>query len=230
MNTPDMEVQPPVAAAPAASPTVVIQPPDIASALPFHEIFDPTRPLEVDVGCGKGRFLLARATAHRDVQFLGIDRQLDRIRKIDRKVIRAGLDNVRLLRLEALYSLNFLLPAHSIRTVYVFFPDPWPKRRHHRHRIFSPAFLDVLWSRLVSGGRIEAATDNLEYFQEIRKILSADARFHEVPAMERNEAEQTDFERIFRGQGLPIGACAFETRPAQNPASGIRLQTANEGA
>ena len=194
---------------PAANPTVIIRPPVIDTPLPVDELFDPARPLEVDCGCGKGRFLLARAAAHPDVQFLGIDRMLVRIRKLDRKVQRAGLHNVKLLRLEAFYSLQHLLPDHQIRTIYIFFPDPWPKRRHHRRRLFSPEFLDVLWARLETGGTVQVATDHLDYFAEIRKCLVADARFREVPHLVRGEAEQTDFERIFRGQGLPIGECAF---------------------
>ena len=196
-------------------PTVIIQPAGIDTPLPIDTLFDPTRPLELDCGCGKGRFLLARAAAHPDVQFLGIDRMLVRTGKLDRKIQRAGLTNVRLLRMEAFYSLQQLLPPHRLRTVYIFFPDPWPKRRHHRRRLFSPVFLDVLWSRLETGGTVQVATDHLDYFAEIRKSLAADARFREVPHLVRNAAEQTDFELIFRGQELPVGECAFEALAAR---------------
>jgi len=195
-------------------PTVIIRPASVDTALPVDTLFDPECPLEVDCGCGKGRFLLARAAAHPGVQFLGIDRMLVRIRKLDRSILRAGLGNVKLLRMEAFYSLQHLLPAHRIRTVFIFFPDPWPKRRHHRRRLFSPEFLDVLWSRLATGGTVQVATDHLDYFAEIRKRLAADARFREVPHLVRSDAEQTDFERIFRGQGLPVGECAFEALAA----------------
>ena len=195
------------------APTAILRPPNIDEPLAFDSLFDPTRPLDVDVGCGKGRFLLARATAHPDVQFLGIDRMPVRIRKVDRKIQRAGLKNVKLLRLEAFYSLQFLLPAHRVRTVYIFFPDPWPKRRHHRRRLFGEAFLDVLWSRLEPGGTVQVATDHPDYFAEILRCLRADARFRQVPHLVRGESEQTDFERIFRSQGLTIGECAFEAMP-----------------
>ena len=222
--------QPVGAGVPAAgdASSVVIRPPGIDTHLPLATLFDPARPLEADVGCGKGRFLLARARAHREVSFLGIDRMLSRIRKLDGKVRRAGLDNVRLLRIEAFYSLQFLLPDHCLRTVYLFFPDPWPKRRHHRRRLFGPEFLDVLWSRLETGGTIQVATDHLDYFAVIRKQLSGDPRFREVPHLVRSADEQTDFELIFRGQGLPIGECAFEALPAESlracPSLRITLQ------
>ena len=112
--------------------------------------------------------------------------------------------------------------------VFVAFTDPWPKRRHHRRRLFGPEFLDVLWSRLETGGTIQVATDHLDYFAVIRKQLSGDPRFREVPHLMRSADEQTDFELIFRGQGLPIGECAFEALPAESlracPSLRITLQ------
>jgi tRNA (guanine-N7-)-methyltransferase len=182
--------------------------------LPADSLFDPSRPLEIEIGCGKGRFLTARASKNPDTQYLGIERMLARVRKLEAKARRLKLDNVRVLRLEAFYTFYYLLPPHRARAVYVFFPDPWPKRHHHNRRLFSPLFLDALWARLEVGGTVQAATDHLDYFEEIRKRLRADPRFEEIPAMERGEDEQTEFERIFRGQGLPVGQCAFRSLPA----------------
>jgi tRNA (guanine-N7-)-methyltransferase len=199
---------------------VLIEPPGIDQPLPVDALFDPARPLEVDCGCGKGRFLMARAAAHPEVQFLGIDRMLGRTCKLDRKIVRAGLTNVRLLRMEAFYSLQRLLPPHRVRTIYIFFPDPWPKRRHHRRRLFGTEFREVVWSRLIPGGTVEVATDHLDYFAEIRKGLRADARFREVPPMVRGPQEQTDFELYYRTHGFPVGACAFQTVAAPAGSSG----------
>ncbi len=182
--------------------------------LPLDTLFDPARPLEIEIGCGKGRFLSAFAAKHPDTQYLGIERMLARVRKLDKKACRLKLDNLRILRLEAFYTFYYLLPPHRLRTVYVFFPDPWPKRRHQDRRLFSPLFLDLLWARLELGGVIQVATDHPDYFAEIHARLKADPRFREIPAMERAEDEQTEFEHIFRGQGLAIGQCAFETLPA----------------
>ena len=117
--------------------------------------FDPSRPLEVEVGCGKGRFLVSRAAANPDCDFLGIERMLERVRLFDGKCRRGGIANAKVLRLEALYTFHYLLPAHGIRRVYVFFPDPWPKRKHHSHRLFGPLFLNALWKRLEVGGRVD---------------------------------------------------------------------------
>ncbi|MEI7898606.1 MAG: tRNA (guanosine(46)-N7)-methyltransferase TrmB [bacterium] len=183
--------------------------------LPLDTLFDPARPLEIEIGCGKGRFLSARAGKHPETQYLGIERLKDRVRKLDKKAARLHLDNLRILRLEAFYTFYYLLPPHRARTVYVFFPDPWPKRRHETRRLFSPLFRDLLWARLEIGGVIQVATDHPDYFAEIRAGFMADPRFREIPAMERALEEQTEFEHIFRSQGLAIGQCAYQTLPAE---------------
>ena len=193
--------------------TCIIQQAHLTDLPAFHEAFDPARPVEVDIGCGKGRFLLARATANPGIQFLGIERLLPRVRKIDRKVQRAGLDNVRIIRLEAAYTLQYFIPEHSVQRFYVLFPDPWPKRRHHKRRLFDEAFRTLLWTRLVPGGEVQVATDHLDYFAEMQNQLDADPRFESVPAMERAPEEQTDFELIFRGKGFPIGAAGYRALP-----------------
>ena len=195
--------------------THVIPVTDPTAPLPLDALFDPGRPLEIEIGCGKGRFLSARASKFPETQYLGIERMLSRVRRLDKKACRLRLDNLRVLRLEAFYTFYYLLPPHRVRTVYVFFPDPWPKRRHHSRRLFSPLFLDALWTRLEIGGTVQVATDHLDYFAEIRARISADPRFKEVRAMERAADEQTEFEQIFRSQGLPIGQCAFQTLPAE---------------
>ena len=201
------------------SATCLVQQTHLTDLPPFHEVFDRARPVEVDIGCGKGRFLLARAASHPDVQYLGIERLLLRVRKIDKKARRAGLANLRLVRLEAAYTLRYFIPEHAIRRFYLLFPDPWPKRRHFKRRLFDEAFRTLLWSRLAPGGEIQVATDHLDYFEEMRRQLAADPRFEPAPAMERAPEEQTDFELIFRGKGLPIGACGFRARPAADLAS-----------
>jgi tRNA (guanine-N7-)-methyltransferase len=195
-------------------PPIVIPVASLTAPLPFDTFFDPARPLEIEIGCGKGRFLTARARKNPDAQYLGIERMLSRVRKLEGKAARLKSGNVRVLRLEAFYTFYYLLPPHRARAVYVFFPDPWPKRHHHNRRLFSPLFLDALWARLEIGGAVQVATDHLDYFEDIRKTLRADPRFKEIPPMERGEDEQTEFEHIFRRQGLPVGQCAFQSLPA----------------
>ena len=178
--------------------------------------FDLSRPLEIEVGCGKGKFLTSRAAENPDCDFLGIERMLERVRLFDGKCRRGNIENAKVLRLAALYTFHYLLPAHHARTVYVFFPDPWPKRKHHSHRLFGPLFLNALWKRLEVGGRVEFATDHEEYYHVVEECFAADARFRRVDPMERGPEEWTEFETMFRGQGLPIHAAAWEALEADD--------------
>ena len=178
--------------------------------------FDLSRPLEIEVGCGKGKFLTERAKRNPDCDFLGIERMLERVRLFDGKCRRGKIDNAKVLRLEALYTFHYLLPAHHARTVYVFFPDPWPKKKHHSHRLFGPLFLNALWKRLEIGGRLEFATDHREYFETVNACFAADSRFEAVEPMPRPKEVWTEFETMFREQGLPIYSAAWRSLPADD--------------
>lgn len=177
--------------------------------LSLDNIFAVKAPLEVEIGCGKGRFILSRATLHPQSNFLGIDRMLSRLRKADRKITRAGLQNVRLLRIEASYAFEKLLPPSSVSVLYVFFPDPWPKRRHHARRLFSPTFMNSLDTTLIPGGFIYIATDHIEYSEWICTLFAKDQRFIGVPPFETQEIERTEFETLFLKKGIPIKRSGF---------------------
>ena len=181
--------------------------------LPLERYFD-GRALQVDVGCGKGRFLLARAAAHPETNFLGIDRMLRRIRKVDNRVRRSRLDNVRLFRIDAYYAVAHLLPPDSVSAYYVFFPDPWPKKRHHDNRLFNPRFMDAVFRTMKLGAELHFATDHLPYFEEVHAAMQQDSRFEEIPAFEPSDLEKTDFE-LYYIQHKPIGRCSFRKPTAQ---------------
>ena len=192
--------------------SLIIELNDITQKLILDGLFSQEQPIEIDIGCGKGRFLLSRATSHQQTNFIGIDRMNGRLGKLDRKIIRAELNNVRLIEMEAAYVITELLPADVISTYYIFFPDPWPKRKHHRRRLMSTEFLDALHRTMKTGGEINFSTDHLDYFEAGRKLLRADKRFEEIETFQRSESEKTDFELIFTNQNLPIGNCSFKKK------------------
>lgn len=195
---------------PTMPETLRIIPNDWSAPLDLQAIFGaPPQRLEIDLGCGKGRFLLARAETHPTVSFLGVDRQLHRIGKTERKALRASLCNIRLIRAEIAYTVANLLAPGTVATYYLFFPDPWPKRRHHRRRVFDPIFMDALHRTLADEGCLHVATDHLDYFTNIRDLLQRDQRFQEIAPFVTTAAEQSDFELIFLQQNLPIGRCSF---------------------
>ncbi len=173
--------------------------------LPLQTYFtNSALPLEIDLGCGKGRFLLAHAAKNADVNFLGIDRMLRRIRKIDNRARRLDLDNIRLMRMEAYYAVAHLIPPEAVRTYYIFFPDPWPKARHEHNRLFNPVFVDALHRTLAPGGCVHIATDHLPYFEQLSDVFAGDVRFVETEPFAPPPDEQTDFERYYI-ETKPIG-------------------------
>lgn len=169
-------------------------------------------PLEIEIGCGNGRFIAANAAKHPDVRYFGVERMMERVRKCSKKAQQGALGNLTIVRVEAGRFVRELLPAGCVRAMYLFFPDPWPKRRHHKNRFFQREMCDTLARILEPGGTLYVSTDHEDYFLEMRRFLSEDSRFEEVPPLVRPEDEQTDFERLFLAKGDPIHDCAFRLR------------------
>ena len=172
----------------------------LTDRLDLDKIFGCKAPLHVDLGCGDGLFLCALAQRVPDKNFLGIERLLNRVRISARKA--ATLDNVRLLRMESSYAVRYLLPAESVERFYLLFPDPWPKRRHHRRRIVTPDFLSSIHSALQRSGSIYIATDDVDYFRKIKELAESNPGF----AIDDADVDlpQSKFGRIFRERGAPI--------------------------
>jgi tRNA (guanine-N7-)-methyltransferase len=176
--------------------------------------FPARQPLHVDVGAGKGRFLLERARRHPGINFLGIERQLLRVGKIGKKAHREGLSNVRLLRLDGFYTVQRLFPPESVAVFYVLFPDPWPKRHHWRHRICNPDFIAAAHRTLMPGGLLHFATDHLPYFSEVVDLFRTDPRWTAITPPLPSEAERSDFELMFMAE-KPVGRWSVSKQPGQ---------------
>ncbi len=126
-----------------------------------------------EIGCGHGHFLTGYAAAHRDRLCLGIDLVLERIQRADRKRERARIPNLHFVRAEAGDFLS-ALPANATFTeIYVLFPDPWPKRRHWKHRLMDAAFLHAAAQRAGQGTRLHFRTDHEPYFLDVVATITA---------------------------------------------------------
>lgn len=164
-------------------------------------IFGRPAPLHVDLGCGDGSFLCEMALRHPDENFLGTEKLVGRVAKICRKA--ASLENVRVLNMESSYAVRYLLPEASVATFYLLFPDPWPKRRHHRRRIVTHDFFDSIHRALDANGLLRIATDQRDYFEQIRRAAKGHSGFSAVD-FEDVDLPTTKFERRFREAGAAV--------------------------
>src|SRR4030081_795865 len=117
---------------------------DILSPLVWSDVFTSDQAVEVDLGSGSGKFLVEAAQKFPDRNFLGVERLLSRMRKTRRHAFRLGITNLRVLRMEIQYTVQYLLPKESISCFHLSFPDPWPKRRHHVRRVIDCDFFSAL--------------------------------------------------------------------------------------
>ena len=176
-------------------------------------LFAQSQPLDIELGSGDGSFLVEYARRHPERNFIGVERLLGRIRKLDRKGRRAGLVNLRGVRIESAYFLEYLLPANSASALHIYFPDPWPKRKHWRHRLVNDRF-PVLASRvLIPGGTVYLRTDHEEYFRQIREVFAKNSLFHQAVTPSDLAALVTDFEQDFRAKGIKTLRTAYEFQP-----------------
>jgi tRNA (guanine-N7-)-methyltransferase len=188
---------------------LMFTPDDYFKELKKEDIFpDSTRPLEVDLGCGDGTFIREMAAHHTERDFLGVERLLGRALKISRKGVVAGLTNLRSLRLDSTYTVEWLLPAGGVDRVHLLFPDPWPKKKHHNRRLVTPTFCAGLKRILIPGGEFLFKSDHSEYFEESMETLRASGLFEEMP-WNAEFYPQTDFEALWVSEGRQIQSARF---------------------
>ena len=129
------------------------------------DIFGNDHPLEIDLGCGDGSFLIEMAQHYPERNFLGVERLLGRVRGVCKRIQELGLTNVMVLRLESQYTLEYLLAPASVSRLHLLCPDPWPKARHHKRRLVQQEFLHILQKTLSPSGEFLFKTDHPEYYE-----------------------------------------------------------------
>jgi tRNA (guanine-N7-)-methyltransferase len=191
---------------------LVVQLRTILEPLDLAELFSRRQPLEVELGCGDASFLIEYARRNPQINFIGVERLLGRLQKLDRKGRRIGLLNVRGVRIESAYFMQYLLPPHSAGAVHIYFPDPWPKKKHRRHRLINKDFPALAQGALSSGGTVFLRTDDADYFQQMKEVFAAAKEFMPVETPAALAEVTTDFEREFNQQGIPSLRAAYRVK------------------
>jgi len=181
----------------------------ILEPLNLAELFPLAQPLEVELGCGDASFLAEYARRNPQTNFIGVERLLGRLQKLHKKGTRLGLKNTRGVRIESAYFLQYLLPPQSVAALHIYFPDPWPKKKHARHRLISEGFPALARRVLVPGGIVYLRTDDRDYFHQMTEVFGAAKEFSKTETPASLAEITTDFEREFNAQGIPTNRAAY---------------------
>jgi tRNA (guanine-N7-)-methyltransferase len=177
------------------------------AGLDWKEVFGADGRVEVEIGIGKGRFLLAVAEARPEVHHLGVEWANEYLRIAESRATKRGLGNVRFVRVDARELVARGIPAASVAVYYVFYPDPWPKKRHHKRRFFQPSTVAHVARTLTPGGGLHVATDHDEYWSVLEPLLDAHPAFERLSEFGGDDfplpadAPLTNFEAKYELQG-----------------------------
>ena len=204
-------------------PSVSLNPKDLSRGLlteggkiDFVLVFGRACPVHIEVGAGKGTFLLNQAGAQPGDNFLGIEWARKYYRYAVDRIGRWGLTNVRIIRTDAGAFLADFIPDNSVDCFHIYFPDPWPKKRHHKRRFICPANLEHLVRCLKTGGQLKIATDHADYFEVIKTVLTArneklqEIDFLPTAGADASEWVGTNFERKYLKDQRPIYTIAVK--------------------
>ena len=182
---------------------------DVAPAIDWSSVFGDAKPVELEIGSGKGLFLCNAAKAQPGVNFLGIELSRKYALVSAERLARQELTNAKVWCGDGRLVLARLVPDESLRAVHVYFPDPWWKTRHKKRRVFTDVLVREIERTLVPGGQLNVASDVAEYFGVIRGLIEASERFREQELPARDDPTHaldylTHFERKYRLEGRSI--------------------------
>jgi len=189
--------------------SLLVQLQTILEPLKPAELFPQSQPLEVELGCGDASFLVEYARRNPGKNFIGVERLLGRIQKLDKKGRRTGLQNTLGVRIESAYFLEYLLPGHGADALHIYFPDPWPKKKHARHRLINEQFPALAARALATDGIVYLRTDDADYFLQMNEVFGAVKFFEKIETPPTLSEITTDFEREFNAQGIPTLRAAY---------------------
>lgn len=192
---------------------VGLDPDQCPKPINWPDLYGNTNPVELEIGMGKGTFLTEQAKVRPEVNFFGIEWANWFCRYASDRLRRNGCVNVRTVRAEAMFFLREHIADASLAVLHVYFPDPWPKARHHKRRLVQKPFLEQAQRILIPGGRLQIVTDHQGYFEEnIDPLVRASALtvvdYNRPGSAAEGEFVGTSFERKYRHEGRPFFAIA----------------------
>jgi tRNA (guanine-N7-)-methyltransferase len=173
-------------------------------------LFGNDRPVVLEIGSGKGRFLINSAQEQPERNYIGIEKSLHYHRLIRDRVVKRGLRNIRLINYDAFLVLQKMLPDASLAEIHIYFPDPWPRHREQKRRILRPEVLAEIRRVLVPGGYGIYVTDHRQYFEAAAPLLEAHFRAERrIPGPD--DPPRTNYEAKYREEGRPVYEVRFWT-------------------
>ncbi|MFI5398087.1 MAG: tRNA (guanosine(46)-N7)-methyltransferase TrmB [Candidatus Binatia bacterium] len=188
----------------------------------WRQVFGNDRPVEVEIGPGSGTFIVPVAQQRPQTNFFGLENSTSRAWHLQNAIASRNIANARVIHADAACVVATIIPAESVAAYHIYFPDPWWKRRHHRRRLFTPAFAHALARTLRTGGRLHTATDVEEVFQQVVHTLESCGAFARDTAAPSPRLGPTSFER----KGLARGAVIHEAAFVRNGISPIHINIA----
>lgn len=189
-----------------------LDPAKLPKPIDFTQLFANDHPVELEIGFGKGSFLTDQAKARPDVNFFGIEYARWFWRYASDRLRRNNCLNVRTVRAEAIFFLTEFVPDASISVLHIYFPDPWPKKRHHKRRLIQDKFMPIVNRILTPSGRLQIVTDHREYFDQIIQVVTAGGlgivEYNRPGSAAAGEFVGTNFERKYRRESRPFYALA----------------------
>ncbi len=175
----------------------------------WQEVFGNDHPLKLEIGFGNGSFLIEMAAREPEHNFIGLDFYHKGIRKAVTRIQKLQLQNIRIAYGDARERIPLLFGDESLYEAFINFPDPWPKKRHHKRRLIKPPFIEMLTQKLVRTGRLHIATDDAPYAREIVEVLEAEPGLQNkmgpgVFLKERWELPKSKYEKNFIHAGQKI--------------------------
>ena len=199
-------------------PGVSLKTEDLDGKIDFVRIFGRSGPVHIEIGTGKGTFLLNQAKAEPYNNYLGIEWARKYYRHAVDRIGRWGLTNVRIVRTDAAVFIADFVPDDSVDCFHIYFPDPWPKKRHHKRRFLCPTNMEHLLRCLKVAGQLRIATDHADYFEQIRTVVTErsdileEIDFLPTAGAETGEWVGTNFERKYIEDQRPIYTLAAKKK------------------